>query len=65
MKKRVSFLIMALAMLMPMCVGAQLIKRYSAPIKFEDGMQYCWVKKKGKYALVVKQPGYQDYALTD
>ena len=64
MRKSVSLLIMALAMLMPMCIGAQK-KRYSAPIKFEDGMQYCWERKKGKYALVVKQPGYQDYVLTD
>ena len=66
MKQIITFIIVTLIALMPMSIDAQLktrkIDKYS---RIEDGMSFYWKKKKGKYALVVKQTGYEDFVLTD
>lgn len=66
MKQIIKFVIIALMAFMPVSIYAQLktqqINRYS---HIEGDMSFYWKKKKGKYALVLKQTGYEDFVLTD
>ena len=63
MKNIILFIIIALTLLMPSEVCAE--RQRSFIKKLEPGMTFCWKKKKGKYALVRKLKGYDDYYVTD
>ena len=63
MNRFILFIIVALVMLQPSEVDAESQRPFIK--KLETGMSFCWKKKKGKYALVRKLKGYDDYYVTD
>ena len=63
MKRVILFIIVVLVMLIPSEVDAESQRSFIE--KLETGMSFCWKKKKGKYALVRKLKGYDDYYVTD
>ena len=63
MKRFILFIIVALVILLPREVDAESQRPFIK--KLETGMSFCWKKKKGKYALVRKLKGYDDYYVTD
>ena len=63
MKNIILFIIIALTLLMPNEVCAKKRQEFSSLYKPE--MEFYWKKKNGKYALIRKQKGYEDWVLTD